>query len=86
MSTAATFSSCACPNCDCTVQADQSYERNGKAYCSQACADLHPAGQPCPSQACHCGHGTQTKDRTVSDAQPDPAIEESVPASDPLSP
>ncbi|AZF05468.1 metallothionein [Pseudomonas sp. R5-89-07] len=77
---------CACPGCSCQVSDAARYERDGKAYCSQACADLHPRGQACPSAECHCESNVQVQDRAVSDSQLDEAIEETFPASDPISP
>jgi hypothetical protein len=77
---------CACPNCRCAVDPNKIYERDGKAYCCQACADFHPAGKPCQAQDCHCEQTIRTQQRTVSDSQLDQAIEESFPASDPISP
>ncbi|AZF37512.1 MULTISPECIES: metallothionein [unclassified Pseudomonas] len=77
---------CACPGCSCQVTAAARYERDGKAFCSQACADLHPRGQACPSAECHCESHVKVQDRAVSDSQLDEAIEETFPASDPISP
>jgi hypothetical protein len=77
---------CACPGCSCPCAADHVYQRDGKCYCSQACADMHPVGQPCPEKKCHCEMGVSLGERTISDAQLDEAIEESFPASDPISP
>ncbi|MBJ2208765.1 metallothionein [Pseudomonas carnis] len=77
---------CACPGCTCQVTHDTRHQRNGKAYCSQACADLHPQGQACPSADCHCESNVKVQDRAVSDSQLDEAIEETFPASDPISP
>jgi hypothetical protein len=47
---------------------------------------MHPVGQPCPEKKCHCEMGVSLGERTISDAQLDEAIEESFPASDPISP
>lgn len=77
---------CACPNCECDVAVDKQYDRDGEAYCSLACADMHPAGAPCPGPSFHCEEATQTQGRAVSEPQLDQAVEESLPASDPISP
>jgi hypothetical protein len=36
------------------VDPQQVFNRDGEAYCSQACADQHPNGEPCPAPDCHC--------------------------------
>lgn len=77
---------CACPNCTCACSSDETFERDGKHYCSQACADLHPQGLPCPSSACHCEQNLGADERNVSDSKLDEAVEETFPASDPISP
>ncbi|MDX2254272.1 MAG: metallothionein [Pseudanabaenaceae cyanobacterium bins.39] len=47
---------CACPKCTCTVSLDTAIMADGKPYCSQACADGHPAGSPsCQNSGCGCG-------------------------------
>jgi hypothetical protein len=77
---------CACPDCTCDVAPDNHADRDGKTFCSLACADMHPAGAPCPGQSCHCEEATRVQDRSVSEPQLDKAVEESFPASDPISP
>ncbi|MDB5981201.1 MAG: Prokaryotic metallothionein [Pseudomonas sp.] len=48
---------CACPECICMVS-DDAVIRDGKAYCSQACADHHPQGEKaCADENCHCEDG-----------------------------
>jgi len=79
-------SQCACSGCTCSCSADNAIERDGKRYCSQACADLHPNGQPCPSSSCHCEQNLGHSERNVSDSKLDEAVEETFPASDPISP
>ena len=81
-----TDSPCACPGCDCQVVHDARYERDGKDYCSEACTNLHPGGQACPNTECQCASNVKVQDRAVSDRQLDEAIEETFPASDPISP
>jgi len=79
-------SQCACPECTCSVDVQNPIKRNGKLWCSDACADLHPNGLPCPDNNCHCEQSTQVTGRTISDSQLDEAVEETFPASDPISP
>ena len=86
MSNASHDQICDCPDCSCRVAQDGAYPRDGKAFCSQACADLHPDGHPCPSDNCHCERGVSVEGRSVSDAKLDQAVEETFPASDPISP
>jgi metallothionein len=86
MSTLAPGQHCACPGCSCPCPEEQAYQRDGKYYCSQACVDLHPNGQPCPAADCHCEHGVKLQERTISDSRLDAAVEETFPASDPISP
>ncbi|KQQ55652.1 hypothetical protein ASF84_09965 [Pseudomonas sp. Leaf127] len=81
---ATTTELCACPGCTCSVNAHAPVERDGKTWCSEACADHHPNGAPCPSDNCHCEQALEK--RTVSDRQLDEAVEETFPASDPISP
>lgn len=69
---------CACPGCMCQVSDAAHHQRDGKAYCSQACADRHPGGQACPNAECHCESSVKVLDRAVSDSQLDEAIEENL--------
>lgn len=73
---------CACPGCTCEVDSN-AVTRDGKAYCCEACASGHSAGKPCCSGECHCGDQApeQPKESSV-----DNALEETFPASDPISP
>ncbi|MGO2770116.1 metallothionein [Pseudomonas taetrolens] len=59
---------CACPDCSCTCPADQAHQRNGKSYCSEACADLHFQGQPCPDPGCHCEQGMRLQADRFTDS------------------
>ncbi|WLH14640.1 metallothionein [Pseudomonas hefeiensis] len=45
---------CACPDCQCDVNPQQVFNHDGEACCSQACAEQHPNGEPCPAPDCHC--------------------------------
>jgi hypothetical protein len=77
---------CACPDCSCVIDEHQRYERNGEVFCSDACADLHPHGKPCPSPDCRCDSGARVDERHVTEANVDEALDETFPASDPISP
>lgn len=77
---------CACTGCKGTATAEDSHQRDGKSYCSSACADLHPEKARCPDETCHCDQITTTHSRSVSESQLDQAVEETFPASDPISP
>jgi hypothetical protein len=77
---------CACPDCTYVCSEKSESYRNGKLYCSQACADMHPEGLPCPADNCGCERGVQSRERNISDAKLDESIEETFPASDPISP
>ncbi|MDB6052022.1 MAG: putative metallothionein [Pseudomonas sp.] len=76
---------CACPDCTCVID-EQRYERNGELFCSNACGDLHPHGKPCPSPSCHCETGVRIGERSVTESNIDEALDETFPASDPISP
>ncbi len=56
MSDTNTTHPCACPDCQCKVNEGHRVLRNGKEYCSDACADGHANGEGCCDGACHC-HG-----------------------------
>ena len=86
MTNAQSNSRCACPGCTCSFNSDNAVERDGKRYCSQACADLHPNGSPCPDSDCQCERSMALHDRHVSDSKLDEVVEETFPASDPISP
>lgn len=47
---------CACSDCVCVVGAAKAIERDGRLYCSDACADHHPDGVGCHHAGCEC-HG-----------------------------
>lgn len=73
---------CACPGCTCEVDAN-AVVRNGQSYCCEACAAGHDHDEPCSMDGCHCGDEApeQPKESSV-----DNALEETFPASDPISP
>ena len=69
---------CACSECSCTVDAAP---QNGKAYCCEACATGHRNGEACRMPGCNCAQVAQPKETNV-----DNALDETFPASDPISP
>jgi metallothionein len=48
---------CDCGSCACTVDPETAIVKDGKNYCSEACANGHPNGQSCPSTGCNCKAG-----------------------------
>jgi hypothetical protein len=77
---------CACPDCTCVIDEHQGIDRNGEIFCSEACADLHPHGTPCPSESCQCQSGVRVGENHVTESNLDEALDETFPASDPISP
>ncbi|MCI0911328.1 metallothionein [Pseudomonas putida] len=71
---------CACANCSCTVD-ENARMQNDKAYCCEACASGHRNGEPCRMSDCKCGEAAQPNENKV-----DNALDETFPASDPISP
>ncbi|MBW4638515.1 MAG: metallothionein [Gloeocapsa sp. UFS-A4-WI-NPMV-4B04] len=46
---------CACEPCLCVVSIGNAIQKNGKAYCSQECAEGHPeGGKGCGHSGCGC--------------------------------
>jgi len=52
--TTVTQMKCACESCLCVVSLSSALMKDGKPYCSGACADGHPAGQGCDHAGCNC--------------------------------
>ncbi|MEG4807160.1 metallothionein [Microcoleus sp. F8-D3] len=52
--TTVTQMKCACPSCLCIVNLSDAIEKDGKTYCSSACADGHPNGSGCGHAGCEC--------------------------------
>jgi len=52
--TTVTQMKCACPSCLCIVNLSDAIEKEGKTYCSTACADGHPSGSGCGHTGCEC--------------------------------
>ncbi|BBT40224.1 MULTISPECIES: metallothionein [Pseudomonas] len=71
---------CACNHCSCTVDANAILQ-DDKAYCCEACATGHRNGEPCRMADCNCAEMVQPKETNV-----DNALDETFPASDPISP
>jgi hypothetical protein len=51
-----TESACACPDCKCSVTPGHRVDKDGKSYCSEACAGGHTSGEGCCNNTCSC-HG-----------------------------
>ncbi|MEQ8963536.1 metallothionein [Coleofasciculus sp.] len=52
--TTATQTQCACDSCVCMVSTDSAVQKDGKYYCSDACANGHPNGAGCGHSGCEC--------------------------------
>lgn len=53
--TTVTQMKCACEQCLCIVDTSSAVEKEGKYYCSQACAEGHQDGQKgCAHSGCGC--------------------------------
>ena len=47
---------CACADCVCIVSVNDAIKKDGRNYCSDACANGHTAGAGCEHAGCAC-HG-----------------------------
>ncbi|MDJ0510654.1 MAG: metallothionein [Crocosphaera sp.] len=47
---------CACSSCVCIVNISDAIQKEGKYYCSDACANGHSEGSGCSHHGCEC-HG-----------------------------
>jgi hypothetical protein len=45
---------CACESCLCIVSLEKAVAKEGKYYCSEACASGHPDGKGCGHSGCEC--------------------------------
>ncbi|MFM2303131.1 MAG: hypothetical protein RLZZ135_538 [Cyanobacteriota bacterium] len=45
---------CACEPCLCIVSLSDALVKDNQHYCSEACANGHPAGQGCGNTGCGC--------------------------------
>ncbi len=52
--TTVTQMKCACESCLCIVSLSDAIQKDNKAYCSEACANGHSAGQGCGHTGCNC--------------------------------
>nr|WP_290227676.1 metallothionein [Trichocoleus desertorum] len=53
--TAVSQMKCACDSCLCIVSPnEQAVQRDGKYYCSDACANGHASGEGCGHTGCEC--------------------------------
>jgi metallothionein len=52
--TTVTQMKCACNACLCIVNLSDALTKDGKAYCSEACATGHVNGDSCGQSACGC--------------------------------
>lgn len=52
--TVVTQMKCACESCNCVVSLSDAVMKDGKAYCSEACANGHPGGGGCGHPGCSC--------------------------------
>ncbi|MBE9041008.1 metallothionein [Oscillatoriales cyanobacterium LEGE 11467] len=53
--TTVTQMKCACEPCLCVVSTDSALSKDGKYYCSEACATGHQKGESCSHSGCSCG-------------------------------
>lgn len=52
--TTATQVKCECGTCSCVVAPEAIIIKDGKNYCSEACANGHQNGQACVKSGCGC--------------------------------
>ena len=52
--TTVTQMKCACEACLCVVSLEQAVQKEGKYYCSDACANGHENGSGCGHEGCGC--------------------------------
>lgn len=45
---------CACESCLCIVDLATAIKKDGKPYCSEACANGHTEGTGCSHEGCGC--------------------------------
>jgi metallothionein len=51
--TTVTSMKCACDSCLCVVSTSDAVEKDGKYFCSEACAHGHTTGQGCEHHGCN---------------------------------
>ena len=52
--TTVTSMKCACESCLCVVNIGEAMQKDGKYYCSHACADGHANEESCGHDGCNC--------------------------------
>jgi metallothionein len=52
--TTVTQMKCACDSCLCVVDLSSALQKDGKPYCSEACANGHAGGTGCGHAGCGC--------------------------------
>ncbi|MBA1245154.1 metallothionein [Pseudomonas japonica] len=78
---------CNCSGCDCTAEHTEGVEVKGQWYCCVACSVDHLDGEPCAMAGCECGStGVKTREEGKGHDKVDHAVDETFPASDPISP
>lgn len=73
---------CQCPGCICELDAS-AVRRGDEYFCCQSCAEGHPQEQVCRDPECPC---TDQARQRRAESQLDHSLEETFPASDPISP
>jgi len=74
---------CDCPNCICELD-DAAVREGDRYFCCQACAQGHPEDRQCKDPECPCADRGKVK--KAQERQLDHSLEETFPASDPISP
>lgn len=78
---------CNCAGCTCNGAHGDGVEVKGKWYCCVPCSVDHLDSQPCAMQGCACGStGVKTQEGDAGKNKLDNAVDETFPASDPISP
>ena len=52
--TTVTSQKCACTDCVCVVAVADAVKKDGRNYCSDACADGHRSSAGCGHEGCSC--------------------------------
>ncbi len=82
-----TDKTCNCSGCDCANEHTEGVEVKGRWFCCVACSVDHLNGEACAMQGCGCGStGVKTRDAGQGHDKVDHAVDETFPASDPISP
>lgn len=78
---------CNCAGCECNGRHGEGVEVKGRWYCCVPCSLNHLDSQPCAMQGCACGStGVKTQEGDPEKNKLDNAVDETFPASDPISP